>query len=429
VTQRPSGAPDVGAPTKWGIAESIRRLALPATIQLNAVVDVIPDPRRIAGGPLDGLPIAIKNMVDVEGVPTRCGSGAPTAPASADASVVARLRNAGAAIVATTQCLEWAVGVNPSIGDTRNPRDAARTSGGSSGGSAAVVAAGVVPVALGTDTGGSVRIPAAYCGVAGVKATTGWVPLDGVQPVSPTLDAVGFFAATVAELWPPLAVAAGVDPSPHPRANPTPTLGVLEHQFADGCLSRSTASRFQAALRALSEQGIRLISLRPRWTREYEELQAALYSIIGAEFASTHLGRAPSEYGDVVSEFFAFGRAVSGADLAAARRRRHLLIAEIDQTLDQVDALVGPTVGQEAPHDDTSLTGDTDGEVRFVGPVNLGGHPAVAVPIPAVEDQLPLSLQVIGRRGGDLGLLSVSETVERALNKRIGRECGRRRRH
>ena len=133
------------------------------------------------------------------GVPTRCGSPASDPrPARQDAAVVRRLRAAGAEVFATTQCLEYAAGfAHPEVGDTRNPRDPSRTSGGSSGGSAALVAAGVCDLALGTDTGGSIRIPAAYCGVVGLKPTYGLLPLDGIFPLSPRCDHAGTLTATV----------------------------------------------------------------------------------------------------------------------------------------------------------------------------------------------------------------------------------------
>ena len=143
----------------------------------------------------------------------RRGAAAPRsdpAPAATDALVVSRLRAAGAEVFATTQCLEFAAGfAHPEIGDTRNPRDPSRTSGGSSGGSAALVGAGVCDLAIGTDTGGSVRIPAAYCGVVGLKPTYGLVPVDGVYPLSPSCDHVGTLTATVAGAAALLPVIAG----------------------------------------------------------------------------------------------------------------------------------------------------------------------------------------------------------------------------
>jgi Asp-tRNA(Asn)/Glu-tRNA(Gln) amidotransferase A subunit family amidase len=203
--------------------ERLDRLGRP----LNAVVSVAGAPSRAAGGPLSGRPVAVKDIIAVAGLPTRCGSPATDdTPAAADAPLVARLRGAGAEVFATAQCLEFAAGfANPRVGDTRNPRDPSRTSGGSSGGSAALVAAGVCDLAIGTDTGGSIRIPAAYCGVVGLKPTYGLVPVDGVFPLSPSLDHIGTLTATAAGAVALLEAIAG--PLPPGSGAVAPVLGVL----------------------------------------------------------------------------------------------------------------------------------------------------------------------------------------------------------
>ena len=190
--------------------ERLERLGRP----LNAVCSAIGAPDRARTGPLAGRPVGVKDIIAVAGVPTRCGSPASDPrPAAADAVLVRRLREAGAEVFATTQCLEYAAGfAHPEVGDTRNPRDPSRTSGGSSGGSAALVAAEVCDLALGTDTGGSVRIPAAYCGVVGLKPSYGLLPLDGVFPLSPSCDHAGTLTATVAGAADLLAVLA--EPGP-----------------------------------------------------------------------------------------------------------------------------------------------------------------------------------------------------------------------
>jgi 2-dehydropantoate 2-reductase len=176
--------------------ERLERLGRP----LNAVATVIGAPQRAADGPLAARPVGVKDIIAVAGVPTGCGSpAADPEPAVSDAELTRRLRAAGAEVFATTQCLEYAAGfAHPEIGDTRNPHDPSRTSGGSSGGSAALVAAGVCDLAIGTDTGGSIRIPAAYCGVAGFKPTYGLLPVGGVFPLSFTCDHAGTLTATVA---------------------------------------------------------------------------------------------------------------------------------------------------------------------------------------------------------------------------------------
>src|SRR6201996_8833510 len=212
--------------------ERLERLGRP----LNAVASVAPAPARAADGPLAGQPVAVKDIIAVAGVPTRCGSPASDpAPAAADAPVVARLRAAGAEGFAVTQCLEYAAGfAHPEIGDTRNPRDPSKTSGGSSGGSAALVAAGVCELALGTDTGGSIRIPAAYCGVVGLKPSYGAVPATGVFALSPSCDHVGTLTATVAGTARVFGVLAGQEPpAGQATREQARTIGLLAAQLTD----------------------------------------------------------------------------------------------------------------------------------------------------------------------------------------------------
>src|SRR5206468_541799 len=250
--------------------ERLERLGRP----LNAVGSVIGAPDRAAAGPLAGRPVAVKDIIAVAGVPTRCGSPASDPrPAAADAVLVRRLREAGAEVFAAAQCLEYAAGfAHPEVGDTRNPRDPSRTSGGSSGGSAALVAAQVCDLALGTDTGGSVRIPAAYCGVVGLKPSYGLLPLEGVFPLSPTCDHAGTLTATVADAADLLAVLAGSAPADHTApSNPTDhtarsgtaafTVGVLAAQLADPSVTPPVRDAVRAALALLQAAGWRVTEL------------------------------------------------------------------------------------------------------------------------------------------------------------------------
>ena len=193
------------------MADVVRAQALQATIDLAAGRDL---------GPLHGIPVAIKDLIEVAGMPTGYGSQVH-APRMADhdALLVARLRAAGAVIFGKTNLLEYAYGIaHPAVGQTNNPHDPSRTAGGSSGGSAAAVAAGIVPLAIGTDTGGSIRIPAAYCGIVGLKPSYGLVPLNGVFPLSCSLDHAGPLARNVEDVALALACLAGC-PVPRPPAD------------------------------------------------------------------------------------------------------------------------------------------------------------------------------------------------------------------
>jgi 2-dehydropantoate 2-reductase len=397
--------------------ERLDRLGRP----LNAVVSVAGAPRRSATGPLSGRPVAVKDIITVNGLPTSCGSPSTSdAPASADAALVGRLRVAGAEVFATAQCLEFAAGfAHPRVGDTRNPRDPTRTSGGSSGGSAALVAAGVCDLAIGTDTGGSIRIPAAYCGVVGLKPTYGLVPTDGVFPLSPSLDHAGTLTATAADGIALLRAIAG--PLPAAPAVGVPVLGVLSAQLADPSVTPEVRGAVRAALDQLAAAGWQLREVKPPWLAEPHRWEEALTVIVAREAVTSHAGRDTSQYAAGTRALLAFGAAVTQAQYARARAAQAELTAAVEETLAGVDALAGPTVGYCAPEQDPPFgAGDDNGEGRFTGPYNLTGHPAVSIPVPA--SGLPVGLQLAGRRDHDLALLELAAAAEIALRGRADPE-------
>ena len=388
--------------------ERLERLGRP----LNAVCSAIGAPDRARTGPLAGRPVGVKDIIAVAGVPTRCGSPASDPrPAVADAVLVRRLREAGAEVFATTQCLEYAAGfAHPEVGDTRNPRDPSRTSGGSSGGSAALVAAEVCDLALGTDTGGSVRIPAAYCGVVGLKPSYGLLPLDGVFPLSPSCDHAGTLTATVAAAADLLAVLAGPDPSD--SSGPvTFTVGVLVAQLEDPSVTPAVRDAVRAALAVLAAAGWRITELTAPWLGQLAAWDDVLAVIVSREAYLVHKDRDTSRYADGTRALLAFGATVSDTRYAAALGRRAELTAAVEASLARVDVLAGPTVGYQAPEQDPPFgAGDDNGESRFTGPYNLTGHPAVSLPVPAAG--LPAGLQLAGRRGADAALLRVAAAAE-----------------
>jgi 2-dehydropantoate 2-reductase len=393
--------------------ERLDRLGHP----LNAVASVAGAPRRAGHGPLAGQPVAVKDIISVAGLPTRCGSPASDpAPAAADAPVVRRLRAAGAEVFATTQCLEFAAGfAHPDIGDTRNPRDPSRTSGGSSGGSAALVGAGVCGLAIGTDTGGSVRIPAAYCGVVGLKPTYGLVPVAGVYPLSPSCDHVGTLTATVAgaaALLPVIAALPGGEPQN--VGLPPRTIGVLAAQLADPSVTAEVRQALTAAFDVLAAAGWEPREIRPPWLSELPRWEQALAAIAASDAYQVHRGRDTSKYAPGTRALLETGRSVTPAQYARAQADREILRAQVDASLDGVDVLAGPTVGYCAPEQDPPFgVGDDNAEARFTGPYNLTGHPAVSIPVPAAG--LPVGLQLAGRCGQDLALLHAAAGIERIL--------------
>ncbi len=428
--------------------ERLERLGRP----LNAVVTVIGAPPRTPGGPLAGRPVAIKDIIAVAGVPTRCGSPASDPePAARDAELVSRLRAAGAEVFATAQCLEYAAGfANPEIGDTRNPRDVSRTSGGSSGGSAALVAAGVCDLAIGTDTGGSIRIPAAYCGVVGLKPSYGLVPADEVFPLSPTCDHAGTLTASVSGARELLAVVAGradllgladpadlagpadladqasrvdpadladlADPADRTGSAGAFTVGVLAAQLADPSVTAEVRDAVSAALARLAASGWQVREVTAPWLDELAAWEDVLTVIVSREACLVHSGRDQSRYAEGTRALLAHGASVGDDQFARALRRREELTAAIEASLEGVDVLAGPTVGYQAPEQDPPFgVGDDNAEGRFTGPYNLTGHPAISLPVPVPGPGLPAGLQLAGRRGRDLALLRVAAAAERRI--------------
>ncbi len=423
--------------------ERLERLGRP----LRAVVAVIGAPRRAADGPLAGRPVGIKDIIAVAGVPTRCGSPASDPePAAGDADLVGRLRAAGAEVFATTQCLEYAAGfANPQIGDTRNPRDVSRTSGGSSGGSAALVAAGVCDLAIGTDTGGSIRIPAAYCGVVGLKPSYGLVSVDGVFPLSPTCDHVGTLTASVAGTRDLLAVLADradlvgmADPADlagpadlvslaadrEPAGGPGPavfSVGVLAAELADPSVTAEVREAVIAALSRLAAAGWTVRELTASWLDDLAAWEEVLAVIVAREAHLVHAGRDQSRYAEGTRALLSYGGSLGDEQFARALSRREELTAAIEASLEGVDILAGPTVGYQAPEQDPPFgVGDGHAEGRFTGPYNLTGHPAISLPVTAPG--LPAGLQLAGRRGRDLALLRVAAAAEQLINSPAAKE-------
>jgi 2-dehydropantoate 2-reductase len=394
--------------------ERLERLGRP----LHAVVRALPAPQRAASGALHGMPIAVKDMFDVAGQPR--GNGNPVdavgAAATEDAVAVARLRSQGADVFALSSLLEYAAGApHPDLPEARNPVRPDRTAGGSSGGSAALVGAGVCPAALGTDTGGSVRIPAAYCGVVGIKPSFGLVPVDGVTELSPSLDHVGVLADSVATAAAVLGVLAGTDYPLTPPAGPV-RLGVLRSQLADPRLDPEIAALTQGALDRLQDAGMLLQDVDGAPLAGADE---HLPAILLAEAWQVHGDRVrsdPQHYGAATLRLLEeAGRAAPEA-AAAARAGRAALLPAVAALLDDVDVLVGPTVPYAAPQDTPPI--DTpDGEIEgiFTGPYNVTGQPAIVVPCGTTADGLPVALQLAAATGDDAGLLRAAAAVEAAL--------------
>jgi 2-dehydropantoate 2-reductase len=380
---------------------------------LNAVIAELSPSRRAADGSLHGIAVAVKDNIDVAGVvTTNASTVAVPPPASADAPAVARLRDAAADLLCKTNLLEYAAGsVNPVYGMTYNPHDPTRTSGGSSSGSAALVAAAVCDYALGTDTGGSIRIPAAYCGIVGLKPTYGLVPLDGVFPLSPTLDHVGTLTTTVAQTAALLAVIAAQPIELRPVNGLR--VGVLRTQVDDPEITDGVRARIAEALDTLAAAGFELVDVD---LPELALVDSSLGGILLKEAWDVHRERFEREadgYGPGTRALLELASRATDDDYGQALADRERIAAAFARVLDDVAVLAGPTVAYVAPPEDPPV-GTPEGELegRFTGPYNVAGLPAVSVPCGLAEGPLPAGLQLAAARGDDALLLSVAHIYE-----------------
>jgi 2-dehydropantoate 2-reductase len=378
---------------------------------LNAVITELAPSERAPTGPLHGVAVAVKDNIDVAGiVTTNASTVAVPPPAARDATVVARLRAAAADLLCKTNLLEYAAGsVNPAYGMTYNPRDVNRTSGGSSSGSAALVAAGVVDYALGTDTGGSIRIPAAYCGIVGLKPSYGLVPIDGVFPLSASLDHVGTLTTTVAETRRLLEVLAGVSLDAAPPAR----IGALRRQLDDPDLTPGVRDRTHEAIAALAGAGFEIVDVD---VPELELVDKALGAIALREAWEVHRERFEREadgYGPGTRALLELGAQVSDEDYRAALADKERITAAFARVFAEVPVLAGPTVAYPAPREDPPFgTPEGDVEGRFTGPYNIAGAPAISMPCGLAEGTLPAGLQLAAAAGNDAVLLSAAEAYE-----------------
>jgi len=381
--------------------------------RLNAVTTVLPPlPNPVRDRVPLRAPVAVKDNIDVAGVVTTNAStvGVPP-PAACDAPVVTRLREAGAELLCKTNLLEYAAGsVNPAYGMTFNPRDETRTSGGSSTGSAALVAAGVLDYALGTDTGGSIRIPAAYCGIVGLKPTYGLVPIEGVFPLSHTCDHVGTLTSTVAQTATLLGVMAGRAYGLRPVERLR--VGVLQRQLDDPDLVPAVRDRVVEAIERLGAETVDV---------DFPELDLvddALGAIVLREAWDVHrelFAREGEKYGPGTRALLELGAKVTDAEYEAGLADRERIAAAFARVFEEVDVLAGPTVAYPAPNEDPPF-GAPEGEVesRYSAAYNLAGTPAISLPAGLAEGNLPAGLQLAAAAGADELLLSVAHRYEEA---------------
>nr|WP_321526026.1 amidase [uncultured Cohaesibacter sp.] len=381
-------------------------------------------------GPLAGIPISVKDLFDVEGAPTTAGSAAYASvaePARRDATVVARLRAAGAIFLGHTNMTEFAysgLGINPHFGTPLNvwDRHIGRVPGGSSSGAALSVTSNMAVAAIGSDTGGSVRIPAAFNRLYGFKPTTGRHPMDGVFPLSPTLDTVGPLARSVHCCRILDHVMAGL-PVPEPDIRPISGLrfGILETIALDG-LDMDVAGAFVRALETISRAGARLERIKIDALHNFEEI-SSLGSIAGPEAFHKHrdfiIAHGRQIDPRVLSRLEASGD-ISAADyieMLALRKdmieRSHLATRNFDAILMPTVAIVPPEVKPLLASD--ALYAEANYKVlRNTALINNLGRPAATIPV-GLKGGAPVGLMVVGEHGADAHVQDIAESLDEVL--------------
>lgn len=388
---------------------------------LNTLVCLTPelaysDARRIdelrragAPPPLDGMPLVVKDNIDIAGTKTQAGSATRRSrpPATCDAEVVANLRRAGAIIIGKAGLHELALGAtgdNPVSGPARNPWNAEQTAGGSSGGSAAAVAADLCIGALGTDTGGSVRMPAALTGVSGLRPTVGRVSTIGVHPVSWTFDTVGPIARSIVDLQALFTAMAMKNVTPRHAVR---RIGVPS--FALGAVSPGTARAFEAALQVLTSRGR---STTPLVLRDVAATAIHYQTLVSVEALianSEQLETAPESLSESTRDRLERGRRASGADYAEALRSMQAWVAQLTNVLtSDCDALALPTVPRGAPTlDEVDITTMTREFTELTYLWSFAQLPALSLPMGCDEEARPVGLQLVGAPSADEALLRI----------------------
>jgi len=363
-------------------------------------------------GPLAGVPYGVKDLFDVAGLPTTAGAAMRrgAAPAGTDAEAVSRMRGAGAVLVATLNMDEFAYGfatVNAAFGTTHNPHDIDRLAGGSSGGSAAAVASGMLPLTLGSDTNGSIRVPAALCGLYGLKPAHGSLPMGGVFPFVDSFDDIGPFAASIADLklaWRALGGGDGADSVRVAR------LG--------GWFEANMAPELAAAIELLDAHLGGLVRVE---FPKVDRARSAAFLMTAAEGGARHLPelrRRPLEFDPATRDRLMAGAMLPAPHYLAAQAFRETFRAAVNALFEHYDVLIAPCVGEVAPRiDDPFIT--VDGARvparahlgRLTQPLSFIGLPVIAVPLRR-PGKLPLGLQLVGAPGREGALFALAERLE-----------------
>jgi aspartyl-tRNA(Asn)/glutamyl-tRNA(Gln) amidotransferase subunit A len=374
-------------------------------------------------GPLHGIPISLKDLIDVEGFPTTAASHVRESHvAAADATVVTRLRAAGAILIGKTNLHEFAFGTTneeSAFGPARHPLDPSLSPGGSSGGSAISVATDMAYASIGTDTGGSIRIPSALCGLVGLKPTLGEVPTDGVVPLSSTMDHVGPLCRSVEDARIVFDVLRGTQSDASTSPQPAGVrLGLLGDYFT-AALDPNVASQFERACARLRDAGVQLEEVRIAHARDIAPIYLHIVLAEAAAYHAKTLESRADQYTPAVRLRLEMGRYILAEDYVRALRGRDLLTREVNQALDGVHGLFLPSVpvpafkiGTTSVHvggSDESIRNIT---LRLTQLFDITGHPAISIPCGATPEGLPIGAQIVGHHGRTGELLDVARALE-----------------
>ena len=388
-------------------------------LETDALAQAAAAERELAAGidhgPLHGVPVAIKDLIAVAGAPTTFASraGSPQHPTE-DAALVRNLRKAGAVLIGKTNLLEYAYGaVHPDYGQTNNPWDPARTSGGSSGGSAAAVGAGLCFGAIGTDTGGSIRIPAAYCGVVGLKPSFGLVDLEGVQALSWSLDHAGPLARRVADAARLLEGMTGRLFPARLHGLKGLKIGVMAHPGESRFIQPAVKEQFEAALAVLEEGGA---EIRPVSLPDLEHAADALLTILEPEASVIHqrlIAAEPAGFGELTRLQIEAGFALPATAYIRAQQLQRALARRYSRLFATVDAILSPSVPWVAPAEDPALGEDGgEGEMLYSAVYNLVGLPALSVFGGLSPERLPVGIQIVTPWRADDLAFSIGAALE-----------------
>ncbi len=404
--------------------------------KINAFLTVLPPSQGKVlyqgNASLYGLPVAVKDLYETAGVRTTAGSRffADFVPET-DAEAVRRLKEAGAVILGKTNTHEIALGVtniNPHFGNCLNPWDTQRVTGGSSGGSAAAVASGMVLAALGTDTGGSIRIPASLCGVTGLKPTYGRVSLRGVFPLSWNLDHAGPLTRSARDAALMLQVLAGYDPL-DPGSINAPVddylrdidagvqgwkIALAVGEFIEAAEAEVLAA-LQEAAQVFRAQGAEVVEVEVEWLREAALANSLMTQADGAAFHRERLREHPDWFGEDVRTRLEMGAAYSSGEYALARRTQSIVRRKAEAFFEEYDLLLLPSTPIPAPRIEGSDALEQARRLtRFTAPFNLAGLPAISVPDGFSSEGLPLGLQIAGPHWGEARVLRAAQAYEEA---------------